>query len=100
VAAEYDPDLLTLLLTFNQDVSIAGFSGGAITVLDTDITGLSYHGTTASQPTSASVLMGLFQFQGSVMDGIFLTATNATHIVAVNGGGTWSGVTMLPLPYP
>ena len=67
VSAEYDSDALRLLLTFNQAVSIGSFAGNQITVLDTDITGLSYHGRTASQPTSGSVLMGLFQFQGSVM---------------------------------
>jgi hypothetical protein len=100
VAAEYDPNALTLLLTFNQDVNIGSFNGNAISVLDTDINGWKYHGTAASQPTPDSVLMGLTQFQSSTIDGVHLTASGATGIVAVNGGGTWSGVTMLSLPFP
>jgi hypothetical protein len=100
MSAVYDSDALTLLLTFNQSVSIAGFVGSAVSVLDTDISGWKYHGTAASQPTGDSVLMGLTQFQSSTIDGVHLTVTNASGIVRVNGGGVWSGVTMLVLPFP
>jgi hypothetical protein len=100
VGASYDPDALTLLLTFNQSVNIAAFNGGAITVLDTDFTGWKYHGTGASLATPSSVLITLGSFQSSITDGVHLTATGATGIVASNGGGTWSGVTNLSLPFP
>jgi hypothetical protein len=100
VAASYDPEALTLLLTFNQNVSIGSFNGNAITVLDTDFNGWKYHGTGASLQTPSSVLISLVQFQSSTIDGVHLTATGASGIVAVNGGGTWAGVTNLSLPFP
>jgi hypothetical protein len=100
-SAAFDNDSVTLTLTFDRAIDIAGIVGGDIIVNDADITGNLYEATgpaTMLSPTTVRIeLNGVSEATGT---GVRLSAGAANGIVAVDDGGTWAGITDEPLPFP
>ncbi len=90
----------SITLSFNQPIDIAGLVYGAIIVTDGAV-GVwwvnSLPGVLIDPQTVQMTLVEVKEFVGA---GVHLTAPGTTGIVAVNGGGTWGGVTELELPFP
>jgi hypothetical protein len=101
VAAAYDNDSVTLTLTFDRAIDIAGIVGGDVIVNDADITGNLYEATgpaTLTSPTTVRIeLNGVGEATGT---GVRLSAGSANGIVAEDDGGTWAGVADVELPFP
>ena len=100
-AAAFDNDTVTVTLTFDRAIDIAGIVvGGDIIVNDAAVTGNLYeaYGATLAAPNSVSVnLQVVGEPTGALTT---LTASAATGIVAVDDGGTWAGTTNTELPFP
>jgi hypothetical protein len=93
---------ISIELTFDRAIDIAGLVGSQITVDDSAPLNIRFVATGAASLTGpATVLIELEEgeswFGGS---GIQLNASAATGIVADDDGGTWAGVTDLELPFP
>ena len=101
VSAAYDNDSVTLTLTFDRAIDIAGLVGGDVIVNDADITGNLYEATgpaTLTSPTTVRIeLNGVGEATGT---GVRLSAGSANGIVAEDDGGTWAGVADVELPFP
>jgi hypothetical protein len=100
-AAAFDNDAVTVTLTFDRAIDIAGIVGGDIIVNDADITANLYEATgpaTMLSPTTVRIeLIGVSESTGT---GVRLSAGAANGIVAVDDGGTWGGADALALPFP
>ena len=99
--AAYDEVAQTLRLTFDRAIDVAGLAAGQLVVSDGVMTGTQYEGAgpgTLDGP--AAVVIALLELGPWENPGTTLTATAGTGIVAVDDGGTWSGVTDLQLPFP
>jgi len=100
-AAAFDNDTVTVTLTFDRAIDIAGIVvGGDIIVNDAAVTGNLYeaYGATLAAPNIVSVnLQVVGEPTGALTT---LTASAATGIVAVDDGGTWAGTTNTELPFP
>jgi len=100
-AAAFDNDTVTVTLTFDRAIDIAGIVGGDIIVNDADITANLYEATgpvTMLSPTTVRIeLTGVGEATGT---GVRLSAGAANGIVAVDDGGTWAGTTNTELPFP
>ncbi len=101
VEAAYDEVAQTIRLTFDRAIDIAGLDGTQIVVDDGAITGTRYEAVgTATLDGPAAVVIGLLELGPSEDPGTLLSAGAGTGIVAVDDGGTWSGVTDVALPFP
>jgi Ni,Fe-hydrogenase I small subunit len=101
VSAAYDNDSVTLTLTFDRAIDIAGIVVGEDVIVDDGaITGSVYEADGATLVGPESVRFTLTGIGDSTSSITTLTATSATGIVAVDNGGTWGGVTALELPWP
>src|SRR5687768_2021401 len=101
VEAAYDEVAQTIRLTFDRAIDIATLDGAQITVDDGAITGSRYEAVgAASLDGPAAVVIGLLELGPTEDPGTLLSAGAGTGIVAVDDGGTWSGVTDVALPYP
>ena len=100
-SAVFDNDTVTVTLTFDRAIDIAGIVvGGDIIVNDAAVTGNLYeaYGATLAAPNIVSVnLQVVGEPTGALTT---LTASAATGIVAVDDGGTWAGTTNTELPFP
>ena len=100
VAATYQEGA-SVTLTFNQAIDISAFNGDAVFLDDTTYTLRQYiavGGASLLSPTTMRAM--LVDFEQSQSQAVTLTAPASTGIVAVNGDGTWSGVSNLYLPFP
>jgi hypothetical protein len=101
VAAGFDGDELTLTLTFDRAVDIAGIVAGADLLVDDGATlGKLYEAVSATLLAADTVRVTMTLAGDSVGDTLTLTATAGTGIVAADDGGTWAGATNLGLPFP
>jgi len=101
VAATYDIETESVVLTFDRAVDASAYDPAAITVQDGVYAGGSFVGSgpaTVVSPTTIQVF--LEQIGSPTVSDVELSATAATGIVAVDDGGTWGGVTALVLPFP
>jgi hypothetical protein len=101
VAASFDLDDFSVVLTFDRGVDAAGLNAAAITLQDGEFAVGSFVGSgpaTVINPTTIKVF--LEEIGGPTVPDVELSATAATGIVAVDDGGTWGGVTALVLPFP
>ena len=100
VAATYE-EVVSVSLTFDRPIDIAGLVGGQITVDDGAVAGILYAGTGVATLTGPqTVRIELIEIGLSSGPGTRLTASAASGIVAVDDGGTWGGVSELELPFP
>ena len=90
-----------LRLVFDREVDAAGLVANQITVNVPSGSGWLYVGQDLQdQPDPESIVIGLLQ-QGPATGTLdWMSATAGTGIVAVDDGGTWAGVTQIPLPFP
>ena len=87
-------------MTFDRAIDISAIEVTAISVDDGLVYGMILRGTgsaTLTNPTTVRVPVSELAPSGSVS--ITLTASAATGIVAEDDGGTWAGVSELPLPF-
>jgi len=91
-----DPPSLTLV--FDRPINIGGLVGTAILVDDAEQTYNSSGGAALLDP--ATVKLTLVSIDDPTGPGILLSASALSGIVAVDDGGTWPGVSNLPLPFP
>jgi hypothetical protein len=98
VSATYN-ETISVTLTFDRAVSMAGLDPAAITI-DDGTTGFRYGGTEANQSAANSVEILLNGLEEQPFTGVHLTATDANGIVAVEDDVAWAGVTELALPFP
>lgn len=100
VAAAYDVEGRQLTLVFDRDVQLNGLEPSAITVADSEFTGLHLVVTgTPQREDNATVTFALFANNESFETGVILTAEATNGIAAVDGGETWEGVSGLSLPF-
>ena len=100
VAAVYDEGPV-VTLTFDRAIDIAAIDVTQIFVNDGAIMFFRYVGWDEAWLTSPTTVR--VQLNGISEDpppGVHLTADADSGIVAVDDGGTWSGVTDLSLPFP
>jgi hypothetical protein len=99
-SAVFDSDTVTVTLTFDRAIDIAGLVGGDIIVNDADITGNLYEATGAATVLSpATVRIELNGVGESTGTGVRLSAGAGNGIVAVDDGAMWGGVSDLELPF-
>jgi hypothetical protein len=101
VAASYDSDDFSVLLTFDRAVDASGLAAAAVTLQDGEFAAASFVGAWPAaviSPTTIKVFLA--EIGGPTVNDVELTATAASGIVATDDGGTWAGVTGLVLPFP
>jgi hypothetical protein len=90
-----------VVLTFDRAIDIAGLNGTQITVNDGVYVGSVFAATGAvTMLTPASVRIMMNPIGEAEVGAVTLSASAASGIVAVDDGGTWSGATAEPLPFP
>jgi hypothetical protein len=100
ISAVFDENEALLTLQFDRAVDISAFVGAAIGVKDGIFNMGQYQGLSASLIGPASVQITLDTVGSYFESNQLMSATPTTGIVAVDDGGTWPGVTDLPLPFP
>ena len=91
----------SVTLTFDRAVDADGLNGTQIVVSDVSGTGDRYVATgTKIQLDPQTLMLGLVVSGSPTQQGVVMNATADTGIVAADDGGTWAGVTNLPLPFP
>ena len=102
VAAVYDGPAATVTLTFDRAIDVATIHVAAVEVSDWSYWGAVMRG----DPAGTTALVGpdavrvpLVQIGDATHGGVTLTATAGNGIVAADDGGTWAGVSELPLPF-
>ena len=100
LAATYTEGV-SVTLTFDRPVNIAGFAGDSLIVNDVVESGRGYDGTGGATLLSPAVvevsLTDLGEAEGA---GVTMSAASGAGIVAVDGGQLWAGGFEIPLPYP
>lgn len=97
VSASYTSTGPQVTLTFDRAINIDELGPSQLLVSDAADTGFDLVGSSIlSQPDAQSVSIGLTSI-GPAEGPTRLNATDNTRIAAVNDGGTWAGVTDLPL---
>jgi hypothetical protein len=101
VAASYDrtAHLNWVRLRFDRAVEIGGIDVAAVYVNDDDSDEAYIGGGSASLVTAQEVQVPLVILHGSTGPGTQLTVSAASGIIAADDGGTWAGVSALPLPF-
>ena len=101
VAASLDNpgDPSEVVLTFDRAVDSSGMDPAQVTV-GTITTGGLYQGFKADQADPNIVHVSLTGIGEYDQSNIMMFATDATGIVAVDDGGTWSGTGGTGLPFP
>ena len=100
VAATYDIETESVVLTFDRAVDASALDPAAIRVQDGLYAAGLFVGSgpaTIVNPTTIQVF--LEQIGSPTVSDVELWATAASGIVAVDDGGTWPGVTALVLPF-
>src|SRR5689334_6402031 len=97
VSASYSGPMMVLLLSFDRAVDIAAFDGSQI-VVNVPADDLLLQGAGATLNDPVSVLVTMTEIGSAAGGALVMTATELSGIVAVDDGGTWAGVTDLPLP--
>jgi hypothetical protein len=101
VSAAYDNDSVTLTLTFDRAIDIDAIDVTQVVVDDDVFTGSRLVGFESAVLVNATtVRVPLNPIDGAMHPDIHLTVEPGNGIVAVDDGGTWSGVTALELPWP
>ena len=101
VAAAYDDVALTLTLTFDRAIDIAGLAAGAVVVHDGNILGYVFAGQGPGLLVDpATVRIALAEGEPWSSNETVFSATAGTGIVAVDDAGEWAGVTDVELPFP
>jgi hypothetical protein len=101
VSATYDVSTPSVRLTFDRAINIGGFNGTTLVVDDAADSGNQYQGTGGAFFAGANgVEIFLVDLSPATGAGTTVTVTAGNGIVAVDDGGTWAGVTELPLPFP
>jgi hypothetical protein len=101
VEASFDEGAPSVRLVFDRAIDIAGLAGAQIVVDAGNVTGTRYEAVgEANLDSPDAVVIGLLEVGPSSSVDTLLTASAGTGIVAVEGGGTWAGVTELALPFP
>ena len=91
----------SVTLTFDRPIDIAAIDVAAVTVDDGGASGFMFQGSGAATLASpAAVEVPLVDTGFTASPATTLTAGPGTGIVADDDGGTWAGVTDLPLPFP
>jgi hypothetical protein len=101
VAATYDIDDGSVVLSFDRAVDASAIDASAISVDDGVYEGGLFVGSgpaTVVNPTTIKLF--LEEIGGPTVNDVELSATAETGIVASDDGGTWEGVAGLVLPYP
>jgi hypothetical protein len=100
VSATYE-EVVSVSLTFDRPIDIAGLDGAQITVDDGAVAGILYAATGVATLTDPqTVRIELVEVGVSGDPGTRLNASAASGIVAVGDGGTWAGVSDVELPFP
>ena len=99
VAATY-AEGSSVTLTFDRPVNATSIAPGSVRVDDTALvsTFVSTGAVTVVSPETITVTLA--EGEGYTGEGILLTATAATGIVAADGGAMWAGVEDVELPFP
>src|SRR5436190_10063178 len=93
VSAAYDFALHRIDLTFDRAVNIAEMDVTQITIDDSD-TGNRFRGSGAATLTAPATVRVNTTLVGPVsVPNTFLTAGPDTHVIAIDDGGMWAGVT-------
>jgi hypothetical protein len=101
VAATYDIETESVVLTFDRAVDATAYDPAQITVQDGLYAGGLFVGSgPASVVNPATIQVFLEQIGSPTVSDVELSATALTGIVATDDGGTWNGVTGLVLPFP
>jgi hypothetical protein len=101
VQATYPTDVVgSIDLKFDRAINIDGLDGTQIIVKDGVISGLVNDVAFGELRDPQTVRLYLEGIEDYSIPNELLTATGASGIVAVDDGGTWAGVSELPLPYP
>lgn len=87
-------------LTFDRAVDLSAIHVTAVYVNDDDSDEAYTGAGTATRVSAQEVQVPLAILHGSTGPGTQLSVSGASGIVAVDDGGTWSGVSVLPLPFP
>jgi hypothetical protein len=100
VSAAFDDGALTLTLTFDRAIDIAGIDVSAFWV-DDGVVGFRYQGwDTASLDGPATVLVQMNGIDDSTVPDVVMNVSAGSGIVAADDGASWAGATDLPLPFP
>jgi hypothetical protein len=99
LSAVYDPVGLTLTLSFDRAVSVAGMVGSQLTVSDGVHNGHVFAATGLVAVNAGVVQVGLVAGASAKGPKVLFSAGAGNGIVAVNDGGKWAGATGLVLPY-
>ena len=90
----------SVTLTFDRAIDIAGFDGSVVIVRDA-AEALLFDATGGAELLSPAVArLTLVPVEGDSTPGVTMNASPTNGIVAVDDGGTWAGVSELPLPWP
>jgi hypothetical protein len=101
VQATYLSAVPAIRLAFDRAIDVSALVGNQIVVADGPIAGLRFDAqgdVTILNPQTIEI--GLTDIEVFAGPDVRLTASPGTGIVAVEGGGTWAGVTDLLLPFP
>ena len=100
VAAAYDTDDFSVLLTFDRAVDASGLDPSQVTLQDGEFAAGSFVGSgPATVVGPAAIRVFLEEIGGPTVPDVELSATALTGVVAVDDGGTWAGVAGLVLPF-
>jgi hypothetical protein len=100
VSATYDPTGPRVTLTFDRAVDASGMDVGQVRVFDGATTFRNYVGQgVQTAETPQSVRVSLQELGATGAGNVTLTVLEENGIVAVDDGGTWSGVSDLSLPF-
>jgi len=97
--ANYYHDTLTLVISFDRDISISGFVPSQITVSDGQYNNHVYTASGATMLGTSALTVTLVAGATYEADQVVMNASALTGITAVNDGGTWAGASDLGLPY-
>jgi hypothetical protein len=100
VAAEY-AESTWVQLTFDRPIDIGGLVGNTIVVNDGSMSGARWEAIgTATLMGPETVRIAVVDFASATGPATVLDVGAGNGIVAVDDGGTWGGVSELPLPFP
>jgi hypothetical protein len=99
VGASFSPVTAILRLSFNKPVDVSGIFPGNL-IVDDAASGAKWEGVGAAMVNPSTVDVEMSELFPQAFADTRLNAQPPTGIVAVDDGGTWPGVTDVPLPFP